>query len=235
GLDTGAENAVTLTETGTTLGLGKPENVAQEARDARLSIDGHTITSASNTVQGTMQGVTLVLKKESDEPVTVDVSADPNALKTKLQSVVDAYNGVVKKLHESAGFGAQKASNPVLSGDATLRTIGNNLTNALLSAVSNAGRFNSAGSIGLSFNNDGTLKLDESKLKTALETDPASVTRLIAGDDHDAGIMDSLQGLANDLIRRGDGIVNLRKTALEQRAKSLNDQVTREQERLDKY
>src|SRR5690606_26856512 len=35
GLDTGAENAVTLTETGTTLGLGKPENVAQEARDAR--------------------------------------------------------------------------------------------------------------------------------------------------------------------------------------------------------
>src|SRR5690606_41846882 len=56
--------------------------------------------------------------------------ADPNALRTKLEAVVNDYNAVVKAIHGAAGFGSVKATNPVLAGDSTLRTVTNRLSSA---------------------------------------------------------------------------------------------------------
>lgn len=235
GLDTGAENALTMTEQGTTLGLARGSNQIQAASDARVLIDGHAVTRPNNQIQGAIQGVTLALKEESTDPITIDVASDPTQLTTKLQSVVDAYNSVIKKLHDVAGFGSQKASNSVLAGDPTMRGINNRLSSAILTPIEDAGTYNSPGSIGINFNNDGTLKLDTAKLTAALERDPASVTKVIAGSGDKPGVMDILSDLVGTLAERGRGAVTVRKDSLESRAKALDDQVTREQERLAKY
>jgi flagellar hook-associated protein 2 len=239
GLDTGAENLLTMTETGTTLGLDTAsaleENKIQTAQDSKIHIDGHVITRSNNQVQGAIQGVTLALKKESADPITVDVSADSSQIKGKLQGVVDAYNAIVTKLHSAAGFGTQKASNAALAGDQTLRGITNRLSSAMLTPITGAGTFNSPGSIGLNFNRDGTIKLDELKLASALEKDPASVTKVLAGTDTTSGVMDLLSDLVTQVGERGKGAVAVRQQSLEARAKQLDEQASREQARLDKY
>jgi flagellar hook-associated protein 2 len=235
GLDTGAENALSMTETGTTLGLSLGANQIQAASDSKVHIDGHVVTRSNNQVQGAIQGVTLALTKESADPITVNIASDPAQIKGKLQGVVDAYNAVVQKLHTVAGFGSQKASSTVLAGDQTLRGITNRLSNAMLTPLKDAGTFNSAGSIGLNFNNDGTIKLDELKLAAALEKDPASVTKVLAGTESSSGVMDLLSDLATQMGERGKGAIAVRQQSLETRAKQLDEQVSREQERLQKY
>ena len=235
GLDTGDANGVTMVETGTTLGLNKTENKIQAACDSKAKIDGMTVTRPDNQIAGAISGVTIALKKESTTPITVDVSSDPTALKDKLKGVVDAFNGVISKIHLTAGWGTIKANTPALSGDSTLRSINNRMSSAILTPMTDTGTFNSVASIGLNFQNDGSLKLDETKLAKALETDPTSVTKVLAGTDTKGGVMDILNELTTSVAERGKGSIAIRQQGLEARSKSLRDQADRESERLDRY
>src|SRR5262245_45544324 len=65
------------------------EDNAVQATDAALTVNNIPITSSSNTLSAVVPGTTLTLLKENTTTV-VDVSSDPSALKTKLQSVVTA-------------------------------------------------------------------------------------------------------------------------------------------------
>jgi flagellar hook-associated protein 2 len=236
GLDTGAANGVTMVETGTSFDLNAVLNQKQTASDSRVYIDDRLVTRSDNQIVGAIQGVTLALKKEDEnKTITIDIAADPSALKTKLQAVVDSYNTVVKKLHEVGGYGSQKGSNSVLASDTTLRSITNRLSSAVLTPIKDAGFLNSVGSLGIKFANDGTLKLDELALGKALESDPASVTLVLAGNDTKNGVMDVLSDVVNVLAERGKGTIAVRQQSLEARAKSLDTQVTKENERLEKY
>lgn len=234
GLDTGAANAVTLGEAGTSLGLSTPANTVQSAADAQLTIDGFAVTRSTNQVAGAIQGVTLALTATTTSAARVAVSSDSAGLQTKLQGVVDAYNAVVKKVHEAAGFGSVAATNPVLSGDSTLRGVTNRLSSGLLTSVG-SGRYSTLGSIGVKLANDGTLSLDSAKLGAALSADAAQVTATLAGTSSSAGIFDSLRDLATSLVAPSTGLLALRSEALDQRATDLDKSVTKEQARLDRY
>ncbi len=58
GRSTGAANAVDFTESGTTLGLTRPENQLVAARDASIVVDGLEITRATNRFSDVVPGVT---------------------------------------------------------------------------------------------------------------------------------------------------------------------------------
>lgn len=237
GLDTGAANAVTFTEGAINLGLNNtPASRVQTAQDASLKIDGFTVTRPTNQVVGAIQGVTLALTQTTTAPVKVTVASDPAALQTKLQAVVDSYNAVMNKIHSSAGYGQIKATNSVLSGDSALRSITQRLGSAVLTNVSGNGKYSTLGSIGLSTTRDGLMSLDAGKLATALQTDTAGVTNLLAGSgtNSTSGVMDALSNLAKNVTGTG-GTLTTRSEALTNRSKSLNDQANREQDRLDRY
>jgi flagellar hook-associated protein 2 len=234
GLDTGAENAVTLGETGTNLGLSQPASLFQAAQDSSVLIDGFTVTRPTNQIVGALSGVTLALTAETTTPVTVTVASDPQGLQTKLQSVVDSYNAIVSKIHQTAGFGSTKGTDPVLQGDSTLRSITSRLTRVFQSTVAGSGTYETLGSIGLSLNRDGTLGVDATKLTKALQTDASSVTRVLAGAGDGAGAMDTLSSLVKGMTQSG-GVIDARKEALESRAKSLRERADREEDRLNRY
>lgn len=231
GLDTGLENDVTVVESGTSFGFA--DNTKSTGQDAKIKVDDFEITSKTNQVQGALAGVTLALTAETEGPVTVTVDSDPEGFQAKLKTLVDAYNAVVNKVHTEAGFGTIKASNPELAGDSALRTVTNRLGSALSQAVGN-GKFQTLGSIGLTLNNNGTLKLDSAKLNAALTADPASVTRVIAGDDSNVkGFADMLAGVVTDLTG-SNGILTARKDSLSSRQRQLVDRADIEQKRLDR-
>ncbi|MFO0565977.1 MAG: flagellar filament capping protein FliD [Polyangiaceae bacterium] len=235
GLDTGATNAITFGETGTTLGLTAPGATVQAAQDSQIEIDGFTITRATNQVTGAIPGVTLNLSQETTDPVTVKVDADAEALKKKLQTFVDAYSAVVKKVHTTSGFSTTKAENPVLAGDSMLRTITSRLSTAALTSVAGSGTYQTLGSIGISLAKDGTMSLDGSKLDKALAADASSVAQVLAGVSGDDGAMDVLKSTVEGFTTTGTGLVDARKEVLEARAKALDDRVAAEQKRLDWY
>jgi len=103
GLDTGLENDVTLTETGTTFGFAA--NTRSTGKNAEFTVDDFPVSTASNQVQGVIGGVTLALTETTTTPTTVSVTSDPEAFSAKLKTLVDSYNAVVNRIHSDAGFG----------------------------------------------------------------------------------------------------------------------------------
>ena len=231
GLDTGADNALTFSETGTSFGLTLPGSVVQAAQNSQVLIDGFTISRPSNQVAGALPGVTLNLTQTTTEPVTVNVDADSAALKTKLGSFVSADNAVVNKVHQSAGFGTIKAQNPVLAGDSLLR----NITGRLGNAVADSGTHGTLSALGVSVTKEGSLTLDSTKLDKALASDAASVVKVLAGVSGDDGAMDVLSGVVDSFNQTGSGLLATKKETLEQRAKTIDSRVDREQQHLDWY
>jgi flagellar hook-associated protein 2 len=231
GLDTGTENDVQISESGTNFNFAG--NVKSNGADANFTVDGFAVTSKTNQVQGVIGGVTLALSDKTTTPTTVTVSSDASGFSAKLKTLVDSYNAVVNKIHTEAGFGTAKAANTQLAGDSTLRGITSALSNALSQTVG-TGKFQTLRSIGIQLNNNGTLQLDSTKLEAALAEDPDAVTRVIAGDDKNVkGFADNIAALATNMLS-ATGSLQARKDGLAARQKQLTDRADIEQTRLDR-
>lgn len=234
GMDTGAANAVTIGEAGTSFGFNDTDNVAQTARDAEIYLDKFKITSSTNQVTGAIRGVTLALTAESPDAITVGIDQDPEALKTKVTALVDSYNAVVSKVKELAGNGTVKAKDELLAGDSTLRTITSRLSQALQTKVG-SGTYQTLSSVGLSLDRSGKLALDSAKFDKAMAADPAGVTKLLSGTDTTSGVMDVVSSAVDLFTSRDKGMLTGKTDALQATTKRLQDRIDREEIRVNRY
>jgi flagellar hook-associated protein 2 len=238
GMDSGASNAVNLSESGTALNLADPANTYQAATDSHIKIDGIDITRSTNVVQGALPGLTLTLTKETSSAAAVSVSNDPSALTTKINALVSAYNDMVTTAHATAGYGTSVASNSVLQSDTAIRTTLDRLSHVLTSAVpGTSGKYTTLSSVGLSSNKDGTIKLDSTKLTQALTADPSGVAKLFNTDASTGanGAMGLLTAAIDSLTTGTNAVLTGRVTALNKQAQKLTDDATALQRRIDLY
>ena len=71
---------------------GDSGSVGSVAMDAKLTIDGLTVTSKSNTVTGAVSGLTMNLVEASPTAVKVTVDTNTKGLQSSVQAFVDAFN-----------------------------------------------------------------------------------------------------------------------------------------------
>ncbi len=142
--------------------------------DARARVDGVVVSRASNTITDALNGVTLNLQQaEVGSTVSLTIDRDLDALSTKVKAVADAYNALVAFRTEQQKDGAP------LKGNTTLRSTIASVTSQLLSNVSGlSGSYVRAGSAGLALQSDGSLKLDESAFKAALNANFTDIVSL---------------------------------------------------------
>jgi flagellar hook-associated protein 2 len=144
--------------------------------NASLTVDGVPISSTTNTVSTAIPGVTLNLNSANpNSPVTVAVAPDTTDASTAVNNFVNSYNTVVKDLN--AQLTVDPATNQAgpLASDTTL-SLGQSqiLASASFSMTGN-GAVNSLTDLGISFNNDGTMTVDNNALTNALQTNFSSV------------------------------------------------------------
>ncbi|MBS2020689.1 MAG: flagellar filament capping protein FliD [Deltaproteobacteria bacterium] len=238
GLETGTDNAFTITETGVSLGLSASGAKYEDALDATLTVDNMLITSKTNQITGVIAGVKLALTKTTTSPATIQVSSDPATLKTKITTFVNAYNDFVNTGHSAAGFGGTKAVNPTLAADSAVRTALNRVGFLMASAVPNtSGPYRTFASIGITGRRDGTLAFDAAKLETALAADPSSVRRLFVTDTATGatGLMSTVMSTVDGLITGESAPIQARMSALGARSKRLADAATKMETRLNDY
>ncbi len=237
GLDSGAENAVTFGETGgVSLGFSDPASVIEAAQDARLEIDGLTVTRSTNQVADAIPGVTLALTKATT--TTISVARDTSALKSKLSSFVAAYNDVVNAGHSATGYGTTKASNPVLAADSGVRRSLDRIASLVSGQIpGSAGTYRSLAAVGISLSRDGTMSFDAAKLDAALEKDPESVRRLFVTDSSTGatGVMKSLSDAINGLVTGEGAPLKSRLDSLSAQSKRLVESRAKKEEAITKY
>ncbi|HBQ14986.1 MAG: hypothetical protein EVA89_11105 [Sandaracinaceae bacterium] len=239
GNDTGAANAISFTETGTSLGLDVPANQVQAAVDAVFSVDGFAMTRASNTFSDAVPGVSITLTGASPDatPATLGVQRDTDALREKAQGFVDAYNEVAKGINAEFAYTGKAKGAGSLVGDSALRSVQSRLRSFMGSAVpGTSGAYRTLASIGIQTNQDGTLKLDAADFDEAVGADANAVSTLLAGNRIGGidGFVKGFDDLIDEFVDSADGIIPSRIDALEGRNRDIDKQIDRLELRLEK-
>jgi flagellar hook-associated protein 2 len=162
---------------GSATGQNLTQTVA--AQSAALTVNGVAITSASNSVSGAIDGVTMNLAKTGS--TTLSVARDTSGAKKAIQDFVTAYNTLNSTISSLTAYDpSTKQAGPLL-GDSTVNTIQSRIRNVLGNVLTGAsGSFTTLGQVGISFQKDGTLSLDTTKLQSALDSNSDDVAALFS-------------------------------------------------------
>lgn len=156
-------------------------NQTQAAQNAALKVNGIAVSKASNSVSDVISGVTLNLVKTTESAQTLTVARDTNAITTSINNFVKAYNDLAGTLKTLTAYDAASQKGSILTGDATVRQLQNQLRGILGSSVAGTpGSLKTLSSVGVSFQLDGTLAVDASRLNDAIASNFDDIASLFA-------------------------------------------------------
>ena len=197
-------------------------NQTRAAQNANLTVNGIPITSTANAVSEAIQGVTLSLKNLTTTPATVAVTRDTTAINAAASGFVDAYNALASQIKSRSSFGVNGKGAGALAGDGTLRLLQEQMRGVFNTPVT-GGTLTTLGQVGISFQTDGTLKLDSSKLNSAVAANFSDVAHLFSSP---TGYVTRLGAWANAALAAG-GPIDTRKQSLNNYVKDQNSAVDR--------
>jgi flagellar hook-associated protein 2 len=192
--ETGADNAIVITNNLATSGGGaeKPVfdmgNPVQEAIDASITLGSGTgaisTVHQSNTVTDLIPGVTLsLIGADAAKDVTISVTSDTSSAKNAVADFVDSFNGLMQFIDDQVRFDAETEAAGTLLGNRSVISIQDDIRRAVTDVVPGlATQMNRLSALGITIDSNGQLVLDSNRLDEAF-----------------AG---SIEGVSNSDIRR---------------------------------
>jgi len=237
---TGIANEIKVTQSGGDGGLSALEydpglglNSLTEsiaAQDALARIDGLDVASSNNSIEGAIQGVTLDLlagTQGATEKLTIE--NDESAARGLVEDFVASYNALVNTLDLLTDYDAETESAAPLLGDATVRSIRDQIRRELSVTVNDiSAPFGTLAEIGIETQLDGTLSIDDSQLSDVLAEDFVKFGQLFSTTN---GFATRLYDLADGLLK-SDGIIETRSSGLQTQIDGLSDERDSLNERL---
>jgi flagellar hook-associated protein 2 len=176
--------------------------------DASLTVDGISISSATNSVTGVLPGVTLsLLSADPGVDVSLSVAPDTSQVQSALQQFVTDYNQLVSDLSTQFTFSSSTGSEGVLAGDSTVRNLQSEVLSALdytYTPASGSTTVPNLMSLGISVDDNGQLSLDTSTLDSALQNNFSDVQSFFQGSAFN-GFANSLDQQLTSFISPSDG------------------------------
>lgn len=221
--ETGAGNTLAVTEGDGSSFLSSFLNTVTAGVDAQVTIDGQVLTRGSNKV--TVDGVTYTFSQTTDEAATVSLTQDTDAIYDTISSFVEDYNALISSIHsaldetydsdyppltddqkedmtdEEIEKWEKKAKVGLLANDSTLKTMLSSLRSSLIDSV--PGQSVTIFTIGIStgtYDEQGKLYIDETKLKAAIESDPEGISNLFTQQSSSYAGTTSVRSLNNSQL-----------------------------------
>ncbi|MFZ4287637.1 flagellar filament capping protein FliD [Variovorax sp. HJSM1_2] len=221
-----------------------PENAAtgttmtQAAQNAKATINGVSVSSATNELKSVIPGVALQLTQVTTSDALVTVKADTATIKKNIQAFVDAYNAVNTLLGDATKYDDTAKTAGILQGDSA--TVGlQNMLRRMITSTSMGDTLTRLSDVGITMQQGGNLSIEtlttaqkalgRVDLDTALAGDLTVLKQLFAGTDGDAtskGIAVKIKTFASDLLALDGGI-----TAKQD---ALDSEIERNDEEQDK-
>lgn len=210
-IDGGEDNPLNI-ESGSVVGAGS--GVLEASQNAKFTVDGLALESASNKVEGAIPDVTLnLVAVDKEKTTTVTVAQDVSGVSANIKKFVEAYNALIKttgSLTKVTKVGEDgKPLTGGLVGDSSVRNILSGLQNELISPANGDVRLLSQ--LGITTKQDGTLEINEDNLKAALDENFDAVGKFFTGDE---GLMTRLSARVEGFNQTG-GILAQRVSGLE--------------------
>ncbi len=219
------------------------------AQDSVMKLNGVEITRASNTIDDAVEGLTFTLKattipdgSEASTPTSLAVKRDSSTISTQLKAFVDAYNQLANAIKNTTSYNAETKTAGALQGDSTIRSMQNQMRAMIGKAFGNgSGSIRTLSDLGVSFQKDGTLALDSTKLGKAVENDLDGVigffgafdqtTSTVAPEASQDGFGYQMEQLAKGMLA-DNGLIDSRLDGLNKTIKDIEKQYVRVESRL---
>jgi flagellar hook-associated protein 2 len=177
------------------------------------------VTSETTSVADAIQGITLTIGTVGKANLVV--SQDTAAVKAGVTGFVKAYNDLNKAIKEVSGYNAETKKGGALLGDSTVQTLQTQLRKQLTQGITGlTGGLQNLSQIGITFQKDGTLALDNSKLDKAIKGNFNDVAALFAAVGKASDSLVKFQS-STAATKPGDYGVNI--TALARRGTLTSD------------
>lgn len=194
--------------------------------------------SATNTVTGAIPGVTLNLAGAAPS-TTVQLTVGPDTAQATdaINSFVSAYNAVIGILNTQFTVNPTTNTQGPLGSDSALRSLQSSLLNDATYAITGNGGLVNLASLGIDFNNDGTLTVNQTatdthpSLANILATNPGAVQTFFQNASGTGFASNFNNDLAN-LTDPTDGILNVDIAGNSAQQKTLATQISNLQDRL---
>jgi len=204
--------------------LVEQAGTAKEGKNAEYTVDGVAGSSTSNTIANAIPGVTLnLLGLTTTGPVTIDVQApgpSVSAIEAQVQSFIKIYNSTVETIQKQ--LTTKPPSNPqsagelgtgTLFGDNEMMTLLDGMRQAMYEPIAGlpaemASPFNigvdtgapTGGGTSSQASIEGLLKLEPTKLASAVQANPAGVEKMLQSWSK------KLQGIVNAVAEPGGSL-----------------------------
>ncbi|HFF1652962.1 MULTISPECIES: flagellar filament capping protein FliD [Providencia] len=217
---------------------GMEQKVAPQ--NAHLTIDGFELESQTNEAKDLFPGLTLTLKKESEEGKAdhLMVSEDIEPAKAKIKAWVDAYNEfqtlakeLTKYTPNESGTTPNKTNGPLI-GDSTLRIIQSTMRTQVRSPQ-NSGEIDTLNKMGIKQKTDGTLEIDNKVLDKALKENPSSVKVFFAGDGKETGFGTENFNFLKGTLDTKDGSLHNATDGIQKKKKSLDKRIEQTNKQIE--
>ncbi|MBY0243299.1 MAG: flagellar filament capping protein FliD [Burkholderiaceae bacterium] len=168
------------------------QNLSQKtaALDTLANVNGIPVTSHSTGISGAIEGVTVNAVKTGSANLVV--AKDTGSLNSSINGFVKAFNELNGQIKSVSSYDPETKKGGDLLGDSTIQTLQASLRRQMTQTISGlqGSKLTSLSQIGIAFQKDGTLTLDNSKLQKAISTNFNDIAGLFAavGRSSDADI-----------------------------------------------
>jgi flagellar hook-associated protein 2 len=224
--------------------------------------DGFLLTSGTNSIEGVIAGVTIDLVSASDEPVTLTVARNEEAVVDAVRQLVVTFNDVIGRIEQYDFYDVESEQRGVLLGDPTLARVRSGLYRIATGSPLNVdGPFRALAQIGVGFDGDGQMTFDESKFREVYARDPDGVEDFIATYDVTVGgtsqpaagvtitsdetrynalgigslfdrLLDDLTNSVNGIVTKADDAFGSQIELIQERIETLDERLTARREQL---
>ena len=223
---TGAGDNIVISETSGNLmaafGLSSDPVISENTAglNAILSVNGQSITRSTNTID--IDGVNVTLVKETATAFDITSTSDASSLVEPIKTFVADYNTLIESFNKSLKetinrdyppltdvqreemsetqikAWEEKAKSGLLRGDSILRGISSKLQSAMAGISIDGTSLYSLGITSAGYTENGKLQIDETRLKSALASNPDGVRDLFTSA---GGLGETLNTIINNAIK----------------------------------
>ena len=232
---TGSDQTIAIVRDDTSLAIQS----TQAGLNAEFTVGGFsdTFSRSTNSFSDVLPGVTISLRDEGSATITVD--DDPDAIVGQVKGLVTAFNALASFVSDESSVTQAKPGDDVAVGslatDTTVQRLIARIHDVFSRSLTGATtKYVNLSSLGLATQKDGTIALDETKLRAALADDATAVAEVFAGNGTAAGVANDLTDLVDGATGVG-GVLPARTSALDEQLSALQDQIDIVQHRVDAF
>lgn len=195
-----------------------------EAKNTLATVNGVDVSSTNNTLANAVPGVTLNFQQVTTAPVTIKVAQDSAAIKGNINGLVQSFNALASALREMTKYEAGTKTAGTLQGDSTAVGLQNALRRLFSDRGPAASSFGRLSDIGVEFQLDGSLKVNDTKLSAAMEN-PEALEKFFNAAS--TGMAVRIESFAKGMLGASGGVASRHKAL-----QSTLDRNTKDQQRL---